>query len=119
AVRRSMSVPFVFQPRADGHIVDGGLCSNFPLWLFTAAGQNLVTQLGNDFQRPKIGFVLQESLGPNDDWNVQPPKFALVDGRVDDMTVIKPILVEKLRALNLHPPGLSFPEGGVENDLSE
>jgi predicted acylesterase/phospholipase RssA len=117
AVRRSMSVPFVFQPRASGDVVDGGLCSNFPLWLFTAGGQNLVTQLGNDAQRTKIGFVLQESLAAKAIWNVQPPRFAVAGQppKVDDMTVVKPILVEKLRELNLP----SFPEAGVENDLSE
>ena len=36
AVRMSMSIPVFFEPvNADGHeIVDGGLLSNFPIWLF-------------------------------------------------------------------------------------
>ena len=39
AVRQSMSIPFVFQPLGnDGELVDGGLVSNYPLWLFTKSG---------------------------------------------------------------------------------
>ncbi len=36
AVRMSMSIPFFFEPvRRNGHdIVDGGLLSNYPIWLF-------------------------------------------------------------------------------------
>ena len=36
AVRMSMSIPVFFKPvTMDGHeIVDGGLLSNFPIWLF-------------------------------------------------------------------------------------
>lgn len=120
AVRRSMSVPFVFQPRGPNkNIVDGGLCSNFPLWLFMAGGQNYVTQLGNDDTRPKVGFVLEESLAAKPVWNVQPPKFtpAGQPPKVDDMTVVRPILLEKLKALGIQPPGVSFPESAMNQHL--
>jgi NTE family protein len=38
AIRMSMSIPVFFEPvKIDGHqIVDGGLLSNFPIWLFDA-----------------------------------------------------------------------------------
>jgi NTE family protein len=38
AIRMSMSIPVFFSPvKIDGHqIVDGGLLSNFPIWLFDA-----------------------------------------------------------------------------------
>jgi predicted acylesterase/phospholipase RssA len=126
AVRQSMSVPFVFQPRdtnrriADGRFVDGGLCANFPLWLFTAGGQDYVTQCGNDEIRPKIGFVLQEGLDAKPIWNVQPSKFTPTGSppRVDDMPVIRPILVEKLRALGLQSSDGTFSEPSVLQDLA-
>lgn len=133
AVRRSMSVPFVFQPRRDlaargagrlpqqiaATFVDGGLCSNFPLWLFSAGGQNKVAQVGNDDARAKVGFVLKENLAAKSAWNVKPPKFTPTGQppKVDDMTVLKPVLIEKLRELDLSPPGGQFPEGSTENQL--
>jgi predicted acylesterase/phospholipase RssA len=126
AVRQSMSVPFVFQPRdtsnrvADGRFVDGGLCSNFPLWLFTVGGQDYVIQLGNDEVRPKIGFVLQEGLDAKSAWNVQPSKFPPTGRhpKVDDMLVVRPILLEKLKALKLQSSAETFPELSVEQDLA-
>jgi NTE family protein len=63
AVRMSMSFPFFFDPvalRTDGRehlIVDGGLLSNFPVWLFD----------GEEIHRPTFGFRLQpgaEGAGP-------------------------------------------------------
>ena len=38
AVRMSMSIPFFFEPvvHAGHHFVDGGMLSNFPVWLFAA-----------------------------------------------------------------------------------
>lgn len=60
AVRMSMSIPFFFEPvvrtSTDGkpcYIVDGGVLSNFPMWIFDApAGQNP--------EWPTIGFKLVE-----------------------------------------------------------
>jgi predicted acylesterase/phospholipase RssA len=132
AVRRSMSVPFVFQPRRDvgraqgrapaptlATLVDGGICSNFPVWLFSAGGQNLVAQVGNDDARAKVGFVLKENLAAKSAWNVKPPKFTPTGQppKVDDMTVLKPVLIEKLNELNLLPPGTQFPENTTEQHL--
>jgi NTE family protein len=71
AVRMSMSIPFFFEPVViDGaYFVDGGLLSNFPIWLFDAApgvtpewptfGMKLVEprqNTPNDIQGP-IGFL--------------------------------------------------------------
>jgi NTE family protein len=58
AVRMSMSIPFFFQPVSLVHhetgvestIVDGGILSNFPVWLFDAREQKPV--------RPTFGFRL-------------------------------------------------------------
>ena len=57
AVRMSSSIPFFFQPvklKKDGvphYIVDGGLLSNYPIWLFDVPGVP---------QWPTIGFRLQD-----------------------------------------------------------
>jgi len=59
AVRMSMSFPFFFDPvalRKDGRehlIVDGGLLSNFPVWLFD----------GETMHHPTFGFRLQPGTG--------------------------------------------------------
>ena len=59
AVRMSMSFPFFFDPvtlRRDGKehlIVDGGLLSNFPVWLFD----------GKPIHRPTFGFRLHPGKG--------------------------------------------------------
>jgi NTE family protein len=58
AVRMSMSIPFFFQPielmhaetRRKSTIVDGGMLSNFPVWLFDVADR--------DPKRPTFGFRL-------------------------------------------------------------
>ena len=55
AVRLSMSIPFFFEP---GHlqkstIVDGGILSNFPLWIFD-------TQYHIQPRCPTFGFLLQD-----------------------------------------------------------
>jgi NTE family protein len=57
AVRMSMSIPFFFQPVELFHeqtgrstIVDGGVLSNFPVWIFDVAD--------HDAHRPTFGFKL-------------------------------------------------------------
>lgn len=62
AVRMSMSIPFFFQPieleALDGTvctIVDGGVLSNFPVWLFDVGGR--------DPQRPTFGLRLVGGKG--------------------------------------------------------
>ncbi|WP_413379779.1 patatin-like phospholipase family protein [Alkalihalobacillus sp. 1P02AB] len=64
AVRMSCSIPFFFEPvklydrRNRGHfsyIVDGGLLSNFPLWLF-------VDKKTKKKRRPVIGFKLTPNI---------------------------------------------------------
>jgi NTE family protein len=58
AVRMSMSLPFFFEPvllkygKSTSYIVDGGLVSNYPIWLFQS--QDL----------PTIGFRLQDEDSP-------------------------------------------------------
>jgi predicted acylesterase/phospholipase RssA len=101
AVRRSMSIPFVFQPRGPNkEIVDGGLCSNFPVWLFTPAGQQHWPPASRDDDRLKIGFLLDESAAPprND---LRPARFPVTGDppRVDTAQVLRPLLRSKLVAL--------------------
>ena len=69
AVRMSMSIPFFFRPVVFGEgdhsrnphwIVDGGVISGFPIWLFDSAP-------GQEPSWPTIGFLLEEpgSLEPS------------------------------------------------------
>jgi NTE family protein len=53
AVRMSMSIPLFFRPQkvAGSLFVDGGILSNFPIWLFDAAGRP---------RWPTFGFKLAE-----------------------------------------------------------
>ncbi len=70
AVRMSMSIPFFFEPvrlvhrqaeeETESFIVDGGVLSNYPVWLFDARGAELP-------EWPTFGFRLAEpeSAGPH------------------------------------------------------
>jgi len=62
AVRMSMSIPIIFSPfMLQGcPIVDGGLLSNYPMFLFTRPEGNSVEEQ----RRPKIGFLLDEMNQP-------------------------------------------------------
>jgi NTE family protein len=74
AVRMSMSFPFFFNPvtlrkrsgdRLREHlIVDGGLLSNFPVWLFD----------GKPIHRPTFGFRLHPGKGPEVPYYAPVPK---------------------------------------------
>src|SRR5262249_51612497 len=63
AVRMSMSIPYFFQPILLEHletgvtstIVDGGVLSNFPVWMFDAKDRDAV--------RPTFGFRLVGGRG--------------------------------------------------------
>ncbi|MEO1146477.1 MAG: patatin-like phospholipase family protein [Cyanobacteria bacterium J06638_22] len=58
AVRLSMSIPFFFNPGklADSTIVDGGILSNFPLWIYD------VTTHHRPPRWPTFGFRISEDL---------------------------------------------------------
>lgn len=61
AVRLSMSIPFFFEPGrlGDSLIVDGGILSNFPLWIYDV---NPATRSQNQPPRwPTFGFRLVEA----------------------------------------------------------
>jgi NTE family protein len=68
AVRLSMSIPFFFEPGylGDDVIVDGGVLSNFPLWIY-----DVNPEIGKRPQWPTFGFrlinqqVQQPSLNTN------------------------------------------------------
>lgn len=67
AVRMSMSIPFLFEPvrlrhrlgevDVDSYLVDGGVLSNYPVWLFDARGGQLP-------EWPTFGFRLAEPEPP-------------------------------------------------------
>src|SRR5262249_53372946 len=110
AVRRSMSIPFVFQPRGDNReIVDGGLSSNFPLWLFTDAGRKHWPTASIDDDRLKIGFLLDESAAPLRD--PRPGRFPVTGAPpgVPLWDALRPLLRRKLE--------LDYPRGLVDTDL--
>lgn len=58
AVRLSMSIPFFFEPGnlAGRTVIDGGVLSNFPLWLYDAP-------VGVAPKCPTIGFCLANKVG--------------------------------------------------------
>jgi NTE family protein len=62
AVRMSMSLPYYFKPIVlkDNYIVDGGLLSNFPIWLFDSVGSPT---------HPTFGILLDED-GSNEKFKI-------------------------------------------------
>jgi len=54
SIRMSMSIPFYFRPVKwrDAWMVDGGMLSNFPIWLFDSDGEP---------EHPTFGFLLREA----------------------------------------------------------
>jgi len=57
AVRMSMSIPFFFEAvkQKDTYFVDGGILSNFPVWLFDSAGIPAWPTFGFKFIEPEYG----------------------------------------------------------------
>ncbi|MDQ0256270.1 NTE family protein [Evansella vedderi] len=84
AIRMSCCIPFFFEPvkitsskGIQSVMVDGGVLSNFPIWLFSKQGQ---TQL----QRPVIGFRLspsEDTLPPREVKNA----FSMLHSMVETM----------------------------------
>ena len=104
AVRRSMSIPFVFEPRGNNkQLVDGGLCSNFPVWLFSSAGDSYWNQADISNTRVKIGFSLDETKAAPTTWNVEPARFEVSGNppHVNGREVLAPILSVKLIELGV------------------
>ena len=68
AVRRSMAIPFFFEPRRDqGHeIMDGGVIDNFPVGFYLAKNNGYFENSDADMQRVKMGFApgVSAGLGP-------------------------------------------------------
>lgn len=77
AVRRSMCVPFVFDPvKSNGQlIVDGGIGANFPTWLLTPAGDFAWPTASIDHNRPKLGVGIDESASAPNSWNCNAAKY--------------------------------------------
>ncbi len=89
-VRMSMSIPFVWQeilwdPQwgtyqgrvLDGHtIVDGGVLSNFPLWLLTSDELEVVAMMGttDPAGAPNLGLLIDETLPVPNAVQAAPPK---------------------------------------------
>jgi predicted acylesterase/phospholipase RssA len=113
AVRRSMSLPAIFQPRGTV-VVDGGLCSNFPAWLFTQAGDPYWPAASIDLLRPKIGFSLDETRDAPSGWGVSPAKFNLKANppppHVDLMDVAVSLIIARLKAGGIFVPSVVLPE---------
>ncbi|MEI3606794.1 patatin-like phospholipase family protein [Pseudogracilibacillus sp. SE30717A] len=69
AIRMSASFPYFFMPkqlinkeRTRSYIVDGGLLSNFPLWVFREDGKD---------RRPVLGITLSDSLEDQQPYHIQ------------------------------------------------
>jgi len=115
AIRRSMSLPVIFEPIGD-LVVDGGLCSNFPAWLFTSAGDSYWPPASIDTKRAKIGFTLDETAAPPRSWGASPGKFT---APIDLKDVLIPQLIAKLRFQGLYTPSASLPEVKLALELSD
>jgi NTE family protein len=84
ALRMSMSIPIFFEPYVlknknsgqDHLIVDGGILSNFPLWLFDAPG-------GTEPRWPTFGFNLHHPAEERDGEQPWPDEPANIDSVVD------------------------------------
>jgi NTE family protein len=81
AVRMSMSIPFFFrvvkwqgegeyQSDTTMRVVDGGLLSNYPVWLFDSENE-FVSNTPDDKKRPTIGFLLVDK--PDDELDGELP----------------------------------------------
>jgi predicted acylesterase/phospholipase RssA len=81
AVRMSMSIPFFFSSVSyqGSEVVDGGLLSNFPMFLFLTQNSYL-TNTPADLDRLTIGFLLDETQG-------NPPVEARKEGSEDKTLV--------------------------------
>jgi predicted acylesterase/phospholipase RssA len=120
AVRRSMSLPIIFQPRGS-IVVDGGLCSNFPAWLFTAAGDEHWPPASIDPQRPKVGLSLDETRAAPAAWGASPAKFNLTGDppHVDLRDVAVPLIIARLKDMGLFVPSVTLPEAQLGADLGD
>jgi predicted acylesterase/phospholipase RssA len=123
AVRRSMSIPLIFQPRkvnpqntgrGPEYIVDGGVASNFPIWLYTPAGDRYWPPASVDHNRPKIGFSLEEEKSAPPGWAVAPAKFG---NRVETIEIIVAVLIAQLKELGLFVPSPSYGDNELKSDL--
>jgi len=90
AVRESMSIPFVFEPMGRNEIVDGGLCSNYPYWVYAEGISSKYFDINDiDNNRVKIGFKLDEENVADTSWNVLPAKYR---SNPDTIEVLKELL---------------------------
>ncbi|MDD7967174.1 patatin-like phospholipase family protein [Actinomycetospora lemnae] len=115
AVRRSMSIPFVFEPQGpQRQIVDGGLCSNFPLFLFAGGSERFWPDGTADDDRVKIGLSLDEAAEAPAAWGAGPARFETAGSppRVDTLEVLRPILAAGLEKLG-------YPAAVVALDLAD
>ncbi|EON74875.1 hypothetical protein ADIS_4670 [Lunatimonas lonarensis] len=80
AIRRSMSLPLVFEPRGrDKSIIDGGLISNFPVWLLHHTCDAYWPPSSIVPSLPKIGFSLTDTAIPPTRWNCLAPKYSMTE----------------------------------------
>lgn len=123
AVRRSMSIPAVFEPRGDTGrprtIVDGGLCANFPVWLFSAAGDAHWPAASIDAARPKIGFSLDERRAAPPAWQAAPAKFPTSGAppHVPPLDVLVAMLVSRLKELGLFVARPGYADADLVADI--
>jgi NTE family protein len=95
AVRMSMSIPFFFEPwrwrsksdREEHLIVDGGVLSNFPVWLFDSEGEPEWPTFGLMLVEPEPRTSIAERLGPEE-----------VSGRFHTVEFVKGLIQTMLEA---------------------
>ncbi len=121
AVRASMSLPLVFEPVGSRKtIIDGGVVSNFPVWLYTSAGDAYWHPASRDAQRPKIGFSLDETKPTPSDWSASPAKFNLASDpppHVELTDVVIALITAKLKDAGLYRPTRRYGDAQLRSDL--
>jgi predicted acylesterase/phospholipase RssA len=120
AVRRSMSLPLIFEPRgADYSIIDGGVCSSFPAWLMTPASDHYWPTGSASSSRVKVGFTLAETKDAPSSWRAHPAKFRVsgTNGRVNGLDVAASVVTAALKEHGLFLDSPTFPESSVKEEL--
>ena len=101
-VRMSMSIPFVYSTvRFNGcPVVDGGVLSNYPMFIFARANNPYLANTPADLSRPKIGFLLDEEGAPP----AGPPQ-PCPPGRVDPVEELKALADTMMTAFDRRATG--------------
>lgn len=103
AVRASCSIPFFFQPVqfGDNRLVDGGVLSNLPTFVFTQDG--FATK---PLSRDVLAFQLRGDYIPVKDWSALAMSRRLIDAVVDGATELQQSLQPEVKTIVIPTEGI-------------